>query len=344
MSTISTPELRKRLPVGPRVAIVLSVILGLIAIGLAVLTVARIRAARRRPIEMLGTVLRQDTDPRKQLPISDVQISISNGPDINRTRSNSAGFFNLTLPKSVARGQPVTLIFRHPDYHLLVLQQHAGDQIVVARMTPSHPEARPQTTGPQTTISNVAVRYSIKTTSSVTVGSAVKTFEVPNQGNVPCNGRTPCSPGGKWKASVSSASLDAGDGNEFRNARVTCIAGPCPFTEIVHDGFSRGGPIIDVSVRNWSDTATYLMEAEVVHPQVTNASRHSYPVIFGQALNFNLPPAAEGPSIEAEINGEPIVFPLGPDLCLSWADCSVRVAKDETKGFRCELKPGYRFK
>jgi len=341
---VATDELKHRLPVGPRIAIILSILLGLTAIGLAVLTVARIRAARRKPIELLGTVLRQDTDPRKQRPISEVQITASNGVPLSGTKSNAVGFFNLTLPKSVPRGQTITLVFRHPDYRPLTLQEHAGEEIVVARMIPEKPDVQPRVSGPETTISNVLVRYSMKTSSAVTVGSAVKTFEVTNQGNIPCNGRVPCSPGGKWKASVTSASLDAGDGNEFRNARVTCIAGPCPFTEIVRDGFSRGGRVIEVSVRNWSDTATYLMEAEVVHPQVADASRHSYPVIFGQALNFNLPPAAEGPSIEAELNGETVVYPLGPKLCLSWADCSVRVGRDQTKGFRCELKPGFRFK
>ena len=101
---------------------------------------------------------------------------------------------------------------------------------------------------------------------------------------------------------------------------------------------------VNVSVRNWSDTTTFLVEAEVVHPMVSDLVRESYPVIFGQALNFSLPLLAEGPSIEAEINGDSIVFPLGPDLFLSWADCHVRVDKDQAKAFRCELKPGYRFK
>ena len=77
---------------------------------------------------------------------------------------------------------------------------------------------------------NVRVRYSVKTITEADVGSAVKTFEVANVGDVPCKGHHPCSPDGKWKAALSSASLDAGEGNEFRNARVSCIAGPCPFS------------------------------------------------------------------------------------------------------------------
>ena len=65
---------------------------------------------------------------------------------------------------------------------------------------------------------------------------------------------------------MGSLSLDAGEQNQqFRNVRVSCIAGPCPFTAIESDRFSRGGHSITVSVRNWSDRVTYLLEAEVVH-------------------------------------------------------------------------------
>jgi hypothetical protein len=69
----------------------------------------------------------------------------------------------------------------------------------------------------------------------------------------------------------------------------------------------------------------------------------SYPVIFGPALNFTLPADAEGVSLEADVVGETIIFPLGPDLFLSWASCNARVNRDQTKVYRCELKPGYRF-
>jgi hypothetical protein len=187
------------------------------------------------------------------------------------------------------------------------------------------------------------IRYSIKTTAAANVGSAVKTFEVPNKGNVPCLKQPPCSPDGKWKASTGSATLDAGEGNEFRNARTSCIAGPCPFTKVETEDFSNGGRLLEVSALNWSDTATFLLEAEVFHPMVSDVVRTSYPVIFGRALNFTLPGSAEGVSIQAEINGEAIIFPLGPNLYLSWADCNARVNADQTRVYRCELKPRYRF-
>jgi hypothetical protein len=176
------------------------------------------------------------------------------------------------------------------------------------------------------------------------VGSAVKTFEVANTGNVPCKKRPPCSPDGKWKAAIGSASLDAGEGNEFRNARTSCIAGPCPFTKIEAEDFLRGGREVKVSARNWSDTATFLLEAEVFRPMVSDMVRTSHPVIFGQALNFTVPGLAEGVSIQAEINGDTITFPFGPNLYLSWADCNARVNRDQTKVYRCELKSGYSFR
>jgi hypothetical protein len=94
---------------------------------------------------------------------------------------------------------------------------------------------------------------------------------------------------------------------------------------------------------DWSDTATFLLEAEVYRPVKTDVIRESYPVIFGQVLTFTLPAAAEGVSIQAELDKMMIVFPLGPSLFLSWADCQLQVNKDQTRVYRCELKPGYRF-
>ena len=76
---------------------------------------------------------------------------------------------------------------------------------------------------------------------------------------------------------------------------------------------------------------------------ISDIVRESYPVIFGQALNFTLPPGAEGVSIQAEMNKSTIIFPLGPALLLSWADCNARVNSDQTRVYRCELKPGYLF-
>jgi hypothetical protein len=323
-----------------RIAIWFFVIAALAGVLAGVLAAVR----KARPITIKGAVLSADPDPQKQLPIADVQIAGSNGSAVSNSKSDSSGFFTLTLRRGLRRRQPLTLRFQHPDYQPLELHEYVSDDIYIVRMVPIPHKIHVDTGRPDVGIANIRVRYSVKTTTEANVGSAVKTFEVVNVGNIPCKGRHPCSTDGKWKAALASASLDAGEGNQFRNARVSCIAGPCPFTRVEFEDLSRGGRRVNVSVRNWSDTTTFLMEAEVVHPMVSDLVRESYPVIFGRALNFSLPTAAEGPSIEAEVNGDSIVFPLGPDLFLSWADCHVRIDTDQAKAYRCELKPGYRFR
>ena len=248
----------------------------------------------------------------------------------------------MTLPKGLRRRQPVLLQFRLKDYKPLDWNDFISDKLYVARMVPLHQETVAETHS-DISVANPRIRYTVKTTAEADIGSAVRAFDVVNVGNTPCANRPPCAPGGKWKATIRSFFLDAGEGNEFRNTRVSCIAGPCPFTKIESETFSEDRRRFIVTIRNWSDTTTFLVEAEVVHPMTSNLVRETYPVIFGRALNFSLPPAAEGPSIEADVAGEGIVFPLGPDLFLRWANCQVALDKDQSRDFRCELKPGYRF-
>jgi hypothetical protein len=72
--------------------------------------------------------------------------------------------------------------------------------------------------------------------------------------------------------------------------------------------------------------------------------RRSYPVIFDRTMNFSMPGAVEGVCLEAEVSGQRIVFPLGPSLNLSWANCHEENEADNVKLYRCELKPGYDFR
>lgn len=323
----------------------LGIAVGLVAVAGAIVAGLLLwsRIPRPKPVTLHGAVMRQDADPNKEQPIADAQIIATSGFATGTAASDAAGYFNVTLQPGILRGQPISISFAHAGYRLLLLQPVLPGKLIVARMTPVSRAPHPPPVPAKGVIANVAVRYSQKTTSTLNVGSAVKTFQVANTGNVPCHGSSPCSPDGRWKATLDSISMDAGDGNEFRNPRVSCIAGPCPFTRTIGADFSDNGRMVKISVLNWSDTATFLFEAEVYHPMVSESIRDSYPVIFGQALNFTLPPDAEGPSIEADLNGSNIVFPLGPSLCLSWANCNVRVDK-EAKIYRCELKPGYRFR
>ncbi len=297
-----------------------------------------------------GAVIRRDDDSRRELPISDVEVTASDGTTSAHTKSNASGYFSLPFRGGVWREQTVKLSFSHPDYEPFDIKLESGireaaKELFVAAMIPRLERTGTGPGSPLITVSNIRVRYTVNIPTEVNIGSAVKTFQVVNKGNVPCDRQSPCSPHGNWKASTGSASLDAGVDNEFVNVRASCIAGPCPFTRIDSSGFARGGRNITVSVLNWSDTTTFLLEAEVRHTANNSSVRESYPAVFGRALSFTLPPTQEGVSLEAEVDGAPMVFPLGPDLYLSWATCTARTdsGEEKTTVYRCELKPGYRF-
>ena len=298
----------------------------------------------RRHRVLAGAVLIANADPRKQLPVANVEITAEAGGRTEHTKSDASGYFQLNWRPVVWPGEQLTFRFRHPDYQPLDVTRTLSDQLYIVRMVSATSAEHVDSSGPEVLVGDIRVRYAVKATSTINIGSTAKTFEIANAGNVPCDGRSPCSPDGKWKAATGSLALDAGDGQEFQNVRVSCIAGPCAFTKIDSDEFSRGGRKIGATVRAWSDTVTFLVEADVVHSMPTDSIRQAYPSIFGRGMTFTLPPTGQGPSIEAEIDGLPIVFPLGPDLQLSWATCNLQVAADHTKLYSCELKPGYRFR
>jgi hypothetical protein len=327
------------------IAVAAAVVLGLF------LRTNRLRSINvRQSIPIEGAVIQRDADTKKQVPIADVVITASDGVASATTRSEASGHFKLVLQKKVLSDTPVAVSFQHPSYEPLDMNVQTGrlqtqDALHVAAMIPIPPATVAKPSHPEAVVSNVRVRYTLNSRTETNVGSAVKTFQVVNTGNVPCNQQTPCSPDGKWKASSASESLDAGADNTFSNVRASCIAGPCSFTRIDSSGFIHGGRNITVSALNWSNTATFLMEAEVYHTAISSNVRQLYPVIFGRTFNFTVPPTQEGVSLEAEIDGSPMVFPLGPALNLSWATCTVRTdtEKEKTTVYGCELKPGYKF-
>jgi|SRR5665213_226677 len=298
----------------------------------------------RLPLTVVGSVIKQDPDIRKQSPIADVEIITSPAMTTGITKTDFSGYFKINLPPEVQPGESITLHFRHPDYEPADLNVIVNGQLNVVRMIPVHGEPDTSSNEMQTVITNVQVRYTTEVTTTENIGAGVKTFEVVNTGGVPCDPRSPCSPDGKWKAAIGTASLDAGGGNVFQQARVTCIAGPCPFTKVDHNDFSQNARTVNVSVRNWSDTATFLLQAEVFHTQVRDIVRESYPVIFGRSLNFTLPADAQGVTMEAELNGTQVIFPLALDPELSWADCKVKNENKRGSDYRCELKSGYTFR
>ncbi len=295
------------------------------------------------PVSIIGVVLAKDSDPRKQTPIPNAIITGTSGASRDETKSDSAGFFRLTLAPSRRPPSTPSLRVTAAGYQPLEITAGVPSKIIVAYVAPVFRSVVSKLGTPDITLSDVRLRYSAEATTITNIGSVAKTFEVLNTNGIPCGGHTPCSPDGKWKAAIGSASFDAGSGNEFRKPRASCIAGPCPFTKIESEALSQNNRIITISARNWSDTATFLVEAEVIQNRPSSTVRESYPVIFGDAMSFTLPAASEGPSVQADINGAPIVFPLGPDLILSWANCTMKRQPDGSKLFRCELKPGYRF-
>ena len=313
----------------------------LVAVLLAAGTVALIRWQKQKTISLQGAVLIQDTDPRKQQPIAGVEVSAGDLA-VSKVKTDSSGYFALTLRKPIRRGHAIVLDFQHPQYHPLVEHEFVGNKLYVAHLLPLSTKITPSNQ-PQVKVANVRIRYTIKAMTDLNVGSAVKTFEVENKGDIPCQGQRPCSPDGRWKANVGSVTLDAGTGNQFRNDRASCIAGPCPFTRIDSNRTSQGGRILTLVARNWSDTATFLLEAEVFRPMISQMEHWSYPVIFGEGLSFTLPSSAESVSIEADLDGQTIIFPLGPTLFLSWASCDAGANVEKGRIYRCTPKPGFHF-
>jgi hypothetical protein len=321
----------------------------LAAIGILIrMTIFR-RSSLSYTITLTGDVLRQDTDPARQTPLAGVNVSAIAGSTIVTTRSQATGLFSLTIRELLRKYETVTLRFEYPNYKTLeITATHPGDQLYISRMQPlkAETENMSQLAAPSAKtvrIGNVRVRYSLKEESTVNVGSLSKQFTAHNVGNVPCRGRPPCSPDGKWAAYITNLPIDAEEGNEFSNLRVLCLAGPCAFTRILSPVGDRPARKITVSILNWSDTTNFLVEADVVRTMVADSVQYAYPFIVSQTMNYALPARAEGPSIEADLDGQYIVFPLGPEVLLPWATCTVELSQERNKIFRCELKPGYRF-
>jgi hypothetical protein len=291
-----------------------------------------------------GVVIIDDSDARKQMPISGVHVTGRMGKTIGAATSDATGFFRLTIASALHLERGMTLSFQSPDYQPLTMSAATTDQIFIARLKPlARSKAEEVRAGPLHAISNIRIRYTLPMESFFDVGTEVRTFVVANTANVPCQSVPPCSPNGQWKAATGGLTLDAGEHNHFRNVRTSCIAGPCPFTRVESEDQLRGGQILKISALNWADTATFLVEADVARSQVTDMVRQSFPVIFGQGLSFTLPPGAAGPSLEAEFDGQDTFFPLGPELVLTWATCTLTASPDRSTLYSCELKPGYRF-
>jgi len=311
--------------------------------GLAIAAVITLFPRHFQATPITGAVIAQSADPRKQTPIAGAEITAVSGFAKGEAKSDSQGYFRLTFHPSLAAGQSVSLKVVHPNFLPLEISEPPDDKILVIRMKPAGSEVPEDLNPRETLISDIRVRYTVKVSATLNVGSISKIFEVTNVGNVPCEHRPPCSPDGKWKASAGGVTVDAGEDNALREVRVSCIAGPCPFTKLEPNQLSPNGRVLRVTAQSWSDTVTFLVEADVTRTSANDTVRQSYPVAFGKTMSFTVPSTAQGASIEAEFDGSGFVFPLGTELNLSWAVCSLKVDAQQGKLYRCELKPGYRF-
>src|SRR5262249_15780979 len=151
---------------------------------------------------------------------ADVTVTLLSGQSAYSVRSEASGYFVVRLPRRVRRGVPITIRFQHADYQPLEIRETADNKLYIGQLSPL-PRPVDDSVLRDVRIGNVVAEYSVTSTSTVNIGSAVKTFTVPNSPNLPCNGARPCSPDGRWRAMIGSAVLDAGQGNEFHNARVS---------------------------------------------------------------------------------------------------------------------------
>ena len=102
---------------------------------------------------IVGSVLTQDPDPRKQAPIPNVEVTAVGGAA--EARSDSSGFFRLNLRTGIWQGMTLSLKFRHPDYKPLDITGQFADAICVARMVPRAGGQRAEAGGPEVLLSDI---------------------------------------------------------------------------------------------------------------------------------------------------------------------------------------------
>src|SRR5258706_16305137 len=136
-----------------------------------VITIKRSRFVEIRVLT--GTVLTQDENVNRQVPIPNAEIRMAGGPAESSSKSDSAGLFVVRLPRGIFPGRSITLQFRHMGYQPLDIRTPAGDQLYLVRMQPIARDAKGET--PEVGVTNIRVRYTVPSTNIVSVGSTVKT-------------------------------------------------------------------------------------------------------------------------------------------------------------------------
>ena len=147
---------------GRTIAIWVSVSLGIIL--MIVLILNRLHRHAGIPLTVVGSVIKQNADTRKESPIADVEISTPPGLGVSNARSDFSGYFKIVLPVGIDPGESITLRFRHPDYQPVDLNAIVSDQLYVVPMIPIHGEVESELSEDETVLANVLVRYTTEIT------------------------------------------------------------------------------------------------------------------------------------------------------------------------------------
>src|ERR1700744_1992534 len=144
-----------------------------VAVGVPVfLHIHRLHVISERlqvPIE--GAVIQRDADTKKELPISDVEITATDGVRSTTTVSDSSGYFKLVFHKRVLSDEPIIVTFRHARYEPLELsvptrRLETPSELYVEAMVPVPtkpvgPKGPNRPAPKESVVSNIRVRYTI---------------------------------------------------------------------------------------------------------------------------------------------------------------------------------------
>lgn len=280
-------------------------------------------------------VMRSDVKPENRAPIAGADVSI-NGVDSPPSeavveRTNQGGSVTIPFGNRIRQGDLITITFHKQCYQDFSETIAAAADLPFTRYMWPSIGSSPECNDPIIEAINIGVRGDVLQRSTA--------FLVMNRGTVGCR-KQPCSPDGKWQANIGSGKLDAGVGNAFEpgKASVRCIAGPCPFTQVVADGYSKGGQTISAVVKDWSDTVTFILQGTLVGPQTIPAI-----AISGSTFAFTVKTAdiSKYQIVATIVGGPPIVDPLGVGT-ITWAHCDIGEGQD-TATYHCALNNNYSF-
>src|SRR5205823_3743206 len=112
-------------------------------------------------ISLRGAVVERNSDPRKQSPISGVEVTATTGTTSSVVQTDSLGYFHVNLRSWIRSGQPVDLEFRRAGYEPLSLNATISDNLYIVDMVPLPAKVQTPAKQPTASIANVKVRFSM---------------------------------------------------------------------------------------------------------------------------------------------------------------------------------------